>query len=573
MNRRELEQCIRDEVAEWPGVEVEFGDGGKHPQAKFTYTPAEGPPMILRRAFGGNQGHVAFPHKMIADMRRVMAQLGATRAKPEPTKEETEKRYSKPNPGADLRPDPVEREKAPAKPDLADQLVAAGMATDDQAAAAREAKQAEGSAATYEKAATVRAAAETIMVREEGESDEEADAAAAQARLQAAVDAIVDGVYFDLPEDVYHAVPRLSASGMRKLCISPANFWRNSWLDPNPLVLTEEQAKKKEAAKRIGRAYHTARLEPHLFEAQFVRELDPKDFPAKGLLTSDAAVKAELKARSLTQTIGSESIEERAQRLLDDGFEGTIWPLEKAKWERTVGRRTPIPAQTWDEIATDMERLRNNEELADLLTGGEAEVSIFWTDEHGIQMKARLDYLKPDSWTDLKSFANPNGKELEQALADAVRFNRYHIQAVNYRDAVEAIRLGGLQVQGEATDQQRKLVAGIQMRPGELACWYIFQEKAGVPNVLAYEFDFFHVPMNTKLGHAGASEEAIARVEEGARTRTQLHVRGRTDIERSKRNFALYSQVYAPGQPWAPIKQRRSFSDLFFNQHWLEGKL
>jgi hypothetical protein len=555
MNRRELEQCIKDEVAEWPGVEVEFGNGGSHPKAKFTYTsPDGGKPMILSRAFGGNQAHVAFPHKMLADMRKVMVQLGATRQAPEPTKEETEKRYHKPNPGADLRPDPVQGEPATAKPDMADQLVAAGAASPEQAAAAR-------------------AKPDVIVVPDEGETEEEAEADAEAARLQAAVDAIVDGVYFDLPEEIYHAVPRLSASGMQKLCISPATFWRNSWLDPNPVVLTEEQAKVKESAKRIGKAYHTARLQPHLFEAQFIREPDKADYPAKGLLTSDAAVKAELKARGLTQSIGTESIEERAQRLLDNGYEGTIWPLVKAEWDRTVGRRIPLSAKVWDEIATDMERLRTNGELADLLSGGEAEVSIFWTDEHGLKMKARLDYLKLESWADLKSFANPNGKELERALADAVQFNRYHIQAVNYRDAVEAIRLGGLQVRGEATDAQRKLVAGIQMRPGELACWYIFQEKAGIPNVLAYEFDFFEVPMNTKLGHAGASEEAIARVEEGARTRTQLHVRARMDIEKAKRAFVLHCQVYEPGQPWQPIEQRRSFGSLSFNQYWLEGKL
>lgn len=388
--------------------------------------------------------------------------------------------------------------------------------------------------------------------------------------MNAVPEPIVDGVYFGLPADAYHAVPRLSASGLQRMCVSPATFWRGSWLDPDAPTLDEEETK----AQQLGKAYHCARLEPERFHDCYVRELDKADFPATGMLTSDAAVKAALKELGETQSIGTESIEERCERLLQAGYEGTLWPLEKARWEREdLPGRIPIPAKYFDQIVQDMERIRGSGEIAQLLTGGQAEVSIFWTDQWGIPMKARLDYLTAELWDDFKTFDNSRGKALEQVLPDTVRYNRLHIQAVTYRDAVEAVRVGGLDVVGAATDEQRALVAAIRMRPTELGCWFIFQEKGGVPNLLAREFPFFDVPDSvTHSWDTGASEEAKAAGHAATRTRTGLFIRGSWEAEQAKRQFVLYSEAYEPGRPWFPLEGKRAFHDYEFNTYWIEGK-
>lgn len=547
MNRRELEQVIKDEAAEWPGISVEFDNGGKHPQAKFTFTPDEGPPMILRRAFGGNQEHVAFPHKMLADMRKVMAQLGATRAAPEPKKEETERRYHKPNDGAEKRPHPVAGEPAAVKPTIADQLVQQGAMSE--------------SVAAY--------MAQTDRVADAGEGEDE-DREAALAAMQKVIDSIEDGIYFDLPDHIYHAVPRLSSSGIQKLCVSPATFWRGSWLDPDRPELDEEQT----AAQLLGKAYHVARLEPERFHATYVREIDKADYPAKGFLSSDEKVKAELKALGQQQTVSGESTAERAERLVDAGYEGTIFPLEKARWQETVKGRISLAAKHFDQIVTDMERIRGSGEIAELLSDGVAEVSIFYTDRHGIKMKSRVDWLKAAMWADLKTFDNTRGIELAQALVNAVRYNRLYVQAVVYRDALEAIRTGGLQIRGEATDAQRAIIAAIQIRPDPLACWFIFQEKGGIPNLLGREFRF---------GTAGAyrdqeidvmvdDEDDRERVRGMHASPTMLCNRGVWEVERAKKAFALYCEVYPPGHPWFPIEPLAAFDDLDFNTYWLEGR-
>src|SRR5690606_73558 len=141
----------------------------------------------------------------------------------------------------------------------------------EEASEARAAIQAGRSAATYEK----RAAADVLADAMADAADSKGEPDAIRAAFEARDEGIVDGIYFDLPADVYHAVPRLSSSGVQKLCVSPATFWRGSWLDPDRPDPDEDATK----AQILGRAYHTARLEPHLFEQLYVRELDKAEAP------------------------------------------------------------------------------------------------------------------------------------------------------------------------------------------------------------------------------------------------------------------------------------------------------
>lgn len=552
MNQRDIEKAIRAEVEKWPGVEVEFGNGGKHPKAKFKFGG-----KMLARPYASSPSDSAFGvHRTLGDMRRIMKQLGAERDGPEPTKDEDEAPYRKPNPGREKRPDPVERKPVDPKPDVADQLVEVGVVT---------AEVRDGAVVPE----TVRIAGKTAAELTEDETDEGAEAAARLAALIAAVEAIEDGVYFDLPAEVYHAVPRLSASGLQKLCVSPATFWRGSWLDPDRPELDEDETK----AQQLGKAYHCARLEPETFHERYVRAIDKSELPQKGLLTSDAAIKAALKDLGEPQTQGNESIPDRARRLVDAGYQGTILALVVEEWEEQRNGRIAIPGKFFDQIVADMEGIRETGDIAELLTGGFAEVSIFWTDAHGLKMKARLDYLTLAFWSDLKTFDNTRGKETDEAVADFMRYNRVHVQAATYRDATEAVRTGGLDVRGEATEEQRKLVYDLRTKARPLLCWYVFQEKNGVPNLLAREFPFYGVSATTEaeiqaLVEAGDQEG----VRQALGSASMLYNRALHDIDRAKRNFVLYSQVYEPGKPWRPIEPRRRFSDLDFNTYWLEGK-
>jgi hypothetical protein len=543
MRNKDYEDAITAEVENWPGVTVEFAAGAKHPKAKFTFNG-----KMLSHGYAGTPGDSAFGvHQMLGDMRRVMKKLGATRSKPEPTREEDEAPYRK-RVEQPAKADKAVRTPDPAKPKptVADQLVEAGVAighsVDDPP--------------THREAAV-----------SEAEAREGRDAAdQLRADFEARVAGIRDGIYFGLPADVYHAVPRLSSSGIQKLCVSPATFWRGSWLDPDRPGLDEDET----IWQLLGRAYHTARLEPHLFESLYCRELDKADAP-KGTLFTATDMSKVLEEYGLKK---SGSVLEQAERLADAGFPASqLWPLVKAQWEQDRGTRTSLPAKHYDQMLTDRDRISANSQVAPLLTGGEAEVSIFWTDQHGLKMKARIDYLTRDWWDDFKTFDNSRGKVLNQALADAVRYNRYYIQAPVYREAIEQIRVEGLQIVEADTDDQRALIAAIQLKPEELRCWYIFQEKGGVPNLLVREFPFYAVPYQTVLNEAGAPEDRKVVARDATKHRTSLFMKGEFEVLHAKKLFVLYSEVYKPGEPWFPIEAVGSFYDDDFHPYWLEGSL
>lgn len=540
MNNRDYEKAIEREVEEWPGVTVEFTTGGKHPKAKFTFDG-----KMLSHGFASTPSDGAFGvHQMLGDMRRVMKKLGAARSKPEPTKDEDEAPYRKANDGAAKRPSPVKGERAEPKPDVADQLVSAGVATDDQR----------------------KRAFEVAQAANPPEVDPSDAAAQLRAAFEARVAGIVDGIYFGLPADVYHAVPRLSSSGVQKLCVSPATFWRGSWLDPDRPEPDEEET----IWQLLGRAYHTARLEPHLFESTYCRECVKEDCPPGTLFTA-TEMGAKLEEFGLKK---SGSTLEQAERLADAGFPASqLWHLIKAQWEEDRQGRAKLPAKHYDQMLTDRDRISANSQISPLLSGGESEVSVFWTDRHGVKMKSRIDYLTRDHWSDFKTFDNSRGKHLNQALADAVRYNRYYVQAAVYREAVEQIRVEGLQIVEAETEDQRSLIASLQLKPGELDCWFIFQEKGGIPNLLAREFPFYAVPYSTILHDAGATEDQKAVAHEATRQRTDLFRKGDGEALQAKKLFVLYSEVYKDGTPWFPIDAVGRFHDEDFHPYWLSGDI
>ena len=416
------------------------------------------------------------------------------------------------------------------------------------------------------------------------------------------MDDLADGVYFGLAEEVYHALPRLSVSGMQKLLVSPATFWAGSWLNPKKagtvaaalaastsnLALAvldvlkalhpempepdAEAAEESTKAQLLGKAYHTARLEPELLEVRFVRALDKADMPKGSLFTGTDMGKA-------LEEMGekkSGSVAEQTARLIEAGYDrDKLWHAQLADWEDARGNRTAIPAEFWEEILADMELIRSTAEIATLLTDGYAEVSILWTDKNSIRMKARLDYLRPVGWTDFKTFANPNDKHLEQCIADAFTYNRYHVQAAGYREAIEAIRTGEIDVQGDAGAGERELIEAIKLNDAEPECWYVFQEKGGIPNLLAKRVRFHELPVGREeeIQVFSRTEDHAKRTRELMERRSLWLVRAEREVRKAKRLFRAYSEIYAPGEPWRPFNPVGELSDAAFRPSWLDEEV
>lgn len=384
-----------------------------------------------------------------------------------------------------------------------------------------------------------------------------------------------NGIYFDMPLEDYLEIERLSKSGIKQILISPADFWADSWLNPEPEKLTPEQERRRALARLLGKAYHTARLEPWRFEEDYCREISKADFAeAEGFLSNATEIEAAL--ADLGQAKRSKDdggVLGQAQRLAAAGYPHPIWHIEQAKWEAEREDRIALAAEDWDQIIIDMARMRSVQEVDQALSNGYAEVVILYDcPDTGLPMKSRLDWLRADGWVEFKSFANPNGKELEHCLIDAVKYSRYYIDVILYHEAVEAIRLQGLQPQLDASGGQRELIAQIQLSPDPLPHRIIFQQKGRAPNILSRELQLFEIPIASQMAKLGSPTEAHA--EHGDReTRrpTMLMQKGQAQIRNSKRIFERYSEIYERGDPWLPWKPHGQLTDLEFGQYWLEA--
>jgi hypothetical protein len=375
-----------------------------------------------------------------------------------------------------------------------------------------------------------------------------------------------NGVYFGLEFEDYEKIERLSKSRLKQMLISPADFWADSWLNPNPVKLTPEQEKRRKIARLLGKAYHCARLEPDAFHERFVREISQADYAnVEGFLGTATAIEAELFERGQPKkSKDDDGVLGQARRLAALGYEGPIWHILQAEWEAERHGRAAIPAEAFDQIEIDMQRIAAVPDVHAALSDGFAEVSILYDcPDTSLPMKARLDYLRGDGWAEFKSFANPSGKPLEQCLLDAIRFNGYYVDVAAYHEAVEAVRIGGVEeFFGDDSGRGAEMLLQIVKSPIPLPHRLIFQQKGGVPNVLSRSLRLFEV-----------TAEKLAGAEYGRQIDTpptMLMMKARAQIKQAKRTFVAYSEIYARGDPWMPWEPHRDVSDLDFSPHWLE---
>lgn len=242
---------------------------------------------------------------------------------------------------------------------------------------------------------------------------------------------IPDGIHFNLSETAYHGDPALGSTGLKDLIDNAPDYWWDSWMNP---ARPEE---KETDAIRFGRAVHKCVLEGRdAFEAFYA----PCDFPGN--------IKAGKEER--------EKIEARG-----------MLPLKRDEFNRILAASAFIRANSY---------------LRDAFTGGQPEVSVFWTVD-GIRYKARFDYLKMRAIADLKSIRNPLNKSFVQACKERIASLDYVISAAHYMDArrrMAGFVKAGLVYGAPDTEQFRSWliqVAGIT----EFAFVFVFWQAEGAP--------------------------------------------------------------------------------------------
>lgn len=195
-------------------------------------------------------------------------------------------------------------------------------------------------------------------------------------------------VIHTMSAEEYHALPRLSASGIKKLIISAQDFWKWSWFN-------QDKEEKKSDALNLGTAYHVRILEGR-------EEFDKR-----------YAVKDKIDGRTKEGKAYNEQ-----------------WRLDHPDAE-------PIDERTYKQINAAAERIASKPEYAKYFIGGKPEVAILWNDpETNVPMKARLDYLIGNHITDLKTMSN-NDRDYDWLVANHIVRYGYNVQAAVYREALK----------------------------------------------------------------------------------------------------------------------------------------
>ena len=186
----------------------------------------------------------------------------------------------------------------------------------------------------------------------------------------------------NLPIDQYHAGEEISHSGIVKLLKSPEHYmqYKTGGEGPTP-------------AMEFGSAFHAFILEPEVFAKNYV--LAPK-------------------------------FDKRTK----DGKESA------AKWDEENVGKTPLAADQIEALTAMRESVYKHAGGAKMLAKGEAESSLYWTDEiTGLKCRIRPDWLFDGGMADLKSCVSASKADFAKAVANL----GYDIEAAFYIDGMKAV--------------------------------------------------------------------------------------------------------------------------------------
>lgn len=211
-----------------------------------------------------------------------------------------------------------------------------------------------------------------------------------------------DGVYFDIPSEVYHKMPRLSSGGMKKLLQSPAHF-----------LVHRQKPNEMTDARLLGHGVHIGILEPERFPIDVMRM--PDDAPTRP------------QARHVN-----------AKRPSAETLEKAEW---WAKFDSANAGKMILPTPIMEAVEGCIAAIRASKSANYLLSDGRSEVTILWTEqmmdpETGeiilVPCKARADYLRlnhdDQGMVDIKTTDDASPRTHSRMIGQ----HMYEVQAQHY---------------------------------------------------------------------------------------------------------------------------------------------
>ncbi len=206
------------------------------------------------------------------------------------------------------------------------------------------------------------------------------------------------GIFYDMPAEEYHAIPALSATGLRTLARSAWHYKNRPDIKPTRPMLR-------------GTLAHCAVLEPDAMEARYL--VVPEGAPRKPTPAQWTAKKPS-----------------------DESRAAMAWWTE---FNASAEGRQIVSAEDYAITQAQLRALRDEPTIAAILKEGRGEVSVFWRDRRtGVYCKARPDWITPQdggrvTLLDLKSTADESPSGFGRAAARM----KYHLQRSHYVDGVQ----------------------------------------------------------------------------------------------------------------------------------------
>ena len=359
-------------------------------------------------------------------------------------------------------------------------------------------------------------------------------------------DHYAEGIYFGMPEDEYHALPMLSASGIKNILISPTDFYYRSWLNHD-----RNEDMEDTQAMVIGRAYHKRILEgKEIFDRLYCPSFEA---PSDCLVTID-----DMKSALSDRGHSGKSTWKKADWILACRTympDVKILEIEKQIYDAQTNGRIQLSPELISRIELAAAMIEKHPQLSKCFSGGYAEVTVIWQDD-GIWFKARFDYLKPRAISDLKTFSNMQNKPVDLALYGAMGNMKYHIQAAHYLNAGDkAIQFAKRSIASNNTGEGRFVFAYTSIGNGLVsytAAPHLGDFCAKLANTEQHDFFFVF------------QQKGIAPLARGKKfERGSMYACGQASIEMSVRLFKKYYAIYGE-DIWVDEQDITSFDDALF---------
>lgn len=237
---------------------------------------------------------------------------------------------------------------------------------------------------------------------------------------------LVDGIWIGIPNEVYHSLPTLSSSMVKKFRTCP-KLYKRAYIDD----IQRNRLKATEHTLNAGTYAHEVVLEPEGFMDRHYRGLVKAEHP-NALVTLDDL---KTRAKELGITSGLSKKETVISKILEVEPLTPIFDVMEAKYDELNKGKNKIDGVVYDDALRCARTMLMHSDAGALLNPDEGlpEVSFIYTCPiTGLKKRSRFDFLRFDNRAvDVKTTKNC---EVNSFSKDAVNMG-YGIQEMFYRES------------------------------------------------------------------------------------------------------------------------------------------